>query len=148
MLSMGDASVPVINANSAFLDLILKLKKLPVLRGIITVLVGRDKAQLANQSGTLLNVESWWYLVFRTFNAEGAMLFASFCQDMGPAEWYYYDIDYILHRFIRFALSQQNWWETSYCDIINMFQEKSYLQYKRRVTPRLTSRALGIEQRV
>ena len=49
------------------------------LRGLLATRDGNNKAALINQSNELFNIESWWFLVFRTCDAISAQAIAKFC---------------------------------------------------------------------
>ncbi len=116
------------NSKVAYADMLSRVYSSDTLRAMVGALEGRDYAQLSNQSGMLFNIEAWWYLVFRTCNAEGAIAVARFCSPAyhGVADAAavdaifngYANPDAVNDAFEACLLTLGNWWETGYADII------------------------------
>jgi hypothetical protein len=93
---------------------------------------------LAVGSRGMLNIEGWWFLVFRTCNAEGAKLIVEYFSEIwmvkptaadpsvmeawppGKKKAYWdtvTDKDVLRTKFQEWMQTKANWWETSYARI-------------------------------
>ncbi|MFW9817492.1 MAG: hypothetical protein ACFFEW_16340 [Candidatus Thorarchaeota archaeon] len=122
-MSRKSKPIRIIDEQSAYVDILSKLQNNPNLRNLIDDVKDVDyssSAAVASVAGTnsiLFNIESWWYLTFRTCNAAGAILVAKFAHSW-QASYDGITLAELVSTFEIFVMGLGDWWGSGSAAVI------------------------------
>lgn len=114
---LGGFRVVIRNESDALREMLRLAHTRPELRAIFENLKNADdQAKLAGQAGLLFNFEAFWYLVFRTCNAQLAIWYIEFCRTGNWQEHYNsFTLKQFIEAFMIFVAAKggDDWWKNA-----------------------------------